>query len=222
MKKFLVLLVLFLSACNLASPSRSQFAPALPTAYIDPSYPTIEAAPVAPVQISSGIEVRINRAWRDGKEVHAEVCFTLPDTSDWSIWGATLQYPGGSVIDFGSTLISLQESVEGQSGSRCDDLSFFNIPPDADLTNVTITVDAIASPPRAEDYCGIYMSKIQQTLIERGIGIQLGCVDSDGAQVMQILSRPDAMSQEEAEQIVYSNEFYTVKGPWSFVFNLGQ
>jgi len=215
------LLVLLLSACNMPS-AQQQFAPPLPTAYIDPSYPTVEAAPAAPVQTSSGIEVRVNRAWRNGKEVHAEVCFTLPDTSDWSIWGASLQYAGGSVIDFGSTLLSLQESVEGQSGSRCDDLSFFNIPPDADLTNVIVTIDAIASPPRAEDYCGIYMSKIQQTLIERNIPIQLGCVDTDGVQVMQILSRPDSMSQEEAEQIVYSDEFYTIKGPWSFVFNLGQ
>jgi len=30
------------------------------------------------------------------------------------------------------------------------------------------------------------------------------------------------MSQEEAEQLVFSEEFYTVKGPWSFTFNLGQ
>ena len=66
------------------------------------------------------------------------------------------------------------------------------------------------------------MPKIQQTLIDRGIAIQLGCVDSDGKQVMQILSRPDNMSQEDAEQIVYSDEFYTIKGPWSFVVNLGQ
>ena len=222
MKKIFVLLVLLLSACNM-SPVQSQFAPALPTAYIDPSYPTVQAAPAASVQTSSGVEVRVERAWRDGKEVHAEVCFTLPDTSDWSIWGANLQYTGGSAIDFGATLLSLQESVEGQSGLRCDDLSFFNIPPDADLTNVIVTVDAIAAPPRAEDYCGLYMPKIQQTLIERGIAIQLTCVaDSTGAEIMQIVSRPDTMSQEEAEQIVYSDEFYTVKGPWSFVFNLGQ
>jgi len=199
MKKFLVLLVLLLSGCNMPAPSQSQFAPALPTAYIDPSYPTMEAAPAEPVKTSSGIEVRANRAWRDGKEVHAEVCFTLPDTSDWSIWGASLQYPGGSVVDFGSTLISLQESVEGQSGSRCDDLSFYNVPPDADLSNVIVTIDAIAAPPRAEDYCNIYMPKIQQTLIDRGIAIQLGCVDSGQGQVMQILSKPDNMSKEDAE-----------------------
>jgi hypothetical protein len=39
---------------------------------------------------------------------------------------------------------------------------------------------------------------------------------------MQIVGKPETMSQEEAEQIVYSDEFYTVKGPWSFTFNLGQ
>lgn len=220
MKKIMVVFVMLLSACNLlTAPPAEQ---PLPTAYIDPSYPTIEAAPASAMQTMSGVEVRVNRAWRDGKEVHAEVCYTLLDTSDWSIWGAGLQYAGGSVVDFGSTLLSLQEAVEGQSGVRCDDLSFLNIPPDADLSAAIITIDAIAAPPRMEDYCTIYMSKIQQTLNERGIAITLGCVDSAGVQVMQILSKPDTMPQEEAEQIVYSDEFYTIKGPWSFAFNLGQ
>jgi len=27
---------------------------------------------------------------------------------------------------------------------------------------------------------------------------------------------------EQAEEIVYSDEFFTVKGPWSFPFNLAQ
>lgn len=220
MKKMVFALILLLSACNL--PSSPLAESPLPTAYIDPSYPTVEAAPASAVQTTSGIEVRVNRAWRDGKEVHAEVCYTLLDMSDWSIWGANLQYAGGSIIDFSSTMLSLQEAVEGQSGIRCDDLSFFNVPPDADLTSAIVTIDAIAAPPRAEDYCTIYLPKIQQTLNERGIAILLGCVDSAGVQIMQILSKPDTMSQEEAEQIVYSDEFYTVRGPWSFAFNLGQ
>jgi hypothetical protein len=198
------------------------FVQPLPTAYIAQSYPTIESAPAAPIQSSSGISVSANRAWRNGKEVHAEICFTLIDGSDWSIWGASLQYADQVIFDFASTLLSLQEPLEGQPGFRCDTLSFFNVPPDADLSSVSIIVDAIAAPPRPEDYCTIYMPKIQQTLDQRGTGIVLGCVDSAGVQVMQIVSRPDSMSQEEAEQIVYSDEFYTVRGPWSFTFNLGQ
>jgi hypothetical protein len=222
MKRYLVLVCLFLSACNLNVMPPAPVVPAGPTAYIDPSYPTMESAPVTSLVTSSGIEVRADRAWRDGKQVNADICFTLLDASDWSIWGANLQYPGGSVLDFSTTMLSIQEPVEGQSGERCDTLSFLNVPPDADLSNVTVTVDAIAAQPRAEDYCTIYMPKIQQSLTERGIAITLNCADVNGVQTMQIASKPDTMSQEEAEQLVYSDEFYTLRGPWSFTFNLGQ
>ncbi|HEX6269888.1 MAG TPA: hypothetical protein VFZ43_06605 [Anaerolineales bacterium] len=220
MKRTLILACLLLSAC--APSIIPQVVPASPTAHLDPSYPTVESAPAILSQVTSGIEVRAERAWRDGKQVNVDVCFTLLDASDWSVWGASLQYPGGSIFDFGSTLVSLQEPVEGQAGMRCDTLSFLNVPPDADLSNVAVTVDSIAAQPRVEDYCTIYMPKIQQALSERGIAITLDCMDVNGVQAMQILSKPDTMSQEEAEQIVYSDEFYTVKGPWSFTFNLGQ
>ena len=66
------------------------------------------------------------------------------------------------------------------------------------------------------------MPKIQQALTERGLAITLNCADVNGVQTMQITGKSDTMSQEEAEQIVYSDEFYTVKGPWAFTFNLGQ
>lgn len=220
MKKILLGLCLLLAACNLPSVPPSE--PPLPTAYIDPSYPTLEAAPAAAVQSASGIEVRVNRAWRDGKEVHAEVCYTLLDTSNWTIWSASLQYAGGSLLDFGSTQLTMQDASEGQSGLRCDDLTFFNVPPDADLTSAVLAIDAIAAPPRAEEYCTIYLFKIQQKLAERGIPITLACVEANGAQTLQIVGKPDSMSQEEAEQIVFSDEYYTVRGPWSFSFNLGQ
>ena len=218
MKRIIVLLTILLSACLPATSSQNT----LPTAYIDSSYPTVESAPAVMSQLTSGIEVRADKAWRDGKQVNVNVCFTLLDGSDWSVSGATLQYAGVAVTDFASTMLSIQDPVEGQSGMRCDTLSFLNIPPDADLTTVTVTVDAIAAAPRAEDYCTIYMPKIQQALNDRAIAITLGCVDSNGSQIMQILSKPDSMSQQDAEQIVYSDEFYTVKGPWSFTFNLGQ
>lgn len=218
MKKLTLILVGILSACVPMVATQ----PVQPTAYIDPSYPTVESAPVTNIQQTSGIQVTASRAWREGKQVNADVCFTLLDASDWSVWTASLQYPGGVATDFSSTLVSIQEPVEGQSGLRCDTLSFVNIPPDADLTTVTISIDAIAAPPRAEDYCAIYMPKIQQSLADRGIAIVLGCVDQAGAQVMQIVSKPDTMSQAEAENLVYSDEFYTVKGPWAFTFNLGQ
>ncbi|MEO8358325.1 MAG: hypothetical protein ABI621_20655 [Chloroflexota bacterium] len=220
MKRTILFLTLLLVACAPAVAPQSDLA--LPTAYLDPSYPTMQSEAVTLSQLSNGIEVRADRAWRDGKQVNVDVCFTLLNASDWSVWGATLQYADASILDFGSTMLSIQEPVEGQAGMRCDTLSFLNVPPDANLTSVTVTVDAIAAPPRVEEYCSIYLPKIQQTLTERGIAITLNCADVNGVQAMQILSKPDTMSQEEAEQLVYSDEFYTVRGPWSFTFNLGE
>ena len=226
MKRTILLLTItiLLAACSpfVPSPSPSPEQQALPTAYIDPAYPTMESAPVTLMQQSNGIQVTADRAWRDGKQVNVNVCFTLLDASGWSISGASLQYPGATISEFGSTLSSLQEPTEGKSGNRCDTLSFINVPPDADLSNASVTIDAIAAQPRAEDYCDIYMPKIQQSLNDRGIGITLNCSDVNGMQTMQIAGKPDSMSQEEAEQYVYSDEYYTVKGPWSFTFNLGQ
>jgi hypothetical protein len=211
---------MLLAACSPFVPQQAETA--LPTAYIDPSYPTMESQPVTALQQSNGIEVRADRAWRDGKQVNVDVCYTLLDASNWSIQSATLQYAGTSVSDFGTTLVSLQEPVEGQSGKQCDTLSFVNIPPDADLSNVAVTIDAIAAPPQPDEYCSIYMPKIQQALNQRGIAITLDCPDVNGMQNMQITSKPADMSQEQAEQIVFSDEFYSVEGPWTFTFNLGQ
>jgi len=220
MKRTILLLTILLAACSPFVPQPPE--QPLPTAYIDPSYPTMQSAPVTLMQQSNGIDVTADRAWRDGKQVNVNVCYTLLNASDWSIWGANMQYAGTAISDFGTTMVSVQEPADGQSGKRCDTLSFVNVPPDADLSNVAVTIDAIAAPPRAEDYCSIYMPKIQQSLNERGIAITLGCSDVNGAQTMQIVSKPENMQQEEAEQYVFSDEYYTVKGPWSFTFNLGQ
>jgi len=190
------------------------------TPFIAESYPTAEGALLSPNQVVSGIEVRVDRAWLEGKQVYADVCYSLPDTSDWTIWKAKMRYEGVEVLEYGATLISLSEpGPDGQPGQRCDRLEFY-VPPDAELTLVSITVDAIAAYPREEDYCTIYMPKIQQILNERGVAITLACNDVNGTPTMQIVGKPDTMSQEEAEKLVYSDEFFSITGPWEFSFDL--
>ncbi len=221
MKKIILLLAVILAAC-VPSADSGVVLPVLATPYIDTaSYPTAQVELAAPNQTASGIEVRMDRAWVEGKNVNANVCFTLPDTSDWGIYSASLTYSGILVQEYGTTLVSVQEPVEGVAGLRCDTLTFI-VPPDADLSNVTVMIDAIGATPREGEYCSVYMPKIQQAMLARGIGITLDCVDVNGALTMQILSIPADMTQSQAEEIVYSDEFYSVKGPWSFSFNLAQ
>ena len=231
---FLVMFVLLLAVLACASPislgpsgPAPDQGPAIPvspsaTPYIADSYPTAGAEAISPNQLVSGIDVRVDRAWQEGKQVYADVCFTLPDASDWNIWKASLKYADVVLEDYGTTLLSFQEPTgDGQPGLRCDTLEFY-VPPDADLSTVTVSIDSIASNHRQEDYCTIYMPKIQQALNERGIAITLACNDVNGTMTMQIVSKPETMSQEEAEQLVYSDEFFTIKGPWEFTFNLAQ
>ena len=222
MKKLILILSIFITACG--APAAGESANVLPTstAFIDAaSYPTAQVQLAAPNQTASGIEVRMDRAWVEGKAVNANVCFTLPDTSDWGISFASLTYSGILTQEYGTTLVSLQEPASGVPGLRCDTLTFV-VPPDADLSNTTIMIDAIAATPREGEYCSVYMPKIQQAMLERGTGITLDCLDVNGVLTMQILSFPPEMTLAQAEEIVYSDEFYSVKGPWSFSFNLAQ
>lgn len=223
MKKLYIVLLLLLAACAPSQDSQVVLPQLQPTAtaYIDPSYPTAEANLSVPNQTTSGIEVTMTRAWVEGKNVNADVCFTLPDASDWSIYAASLTYGGVVLQEYGATLVSLQEPANGQPGLRCDTLTFV-VAPDADLSNSVINIEAIAALPQPGDYCDIYLPKIQQAMLERGTGVSVDCVDVNGALTMQILGKPAEMSQEQAEQLVYSDEFYTVRGPWSFPFNLSQ
>jgi hypothetical protein len=222
MKRSVLLFAMFLVACG--SPTSQvalpEFLPSA-TAYIDPSYPTAQVAVASPNQSVSGIDVRIENVWQDGKNVNANVCFTLPDGSDWTIGAANLYYGGNVLQEFGTALASFQEAANGLPGLRCDTLTFI-VPPDADLSNSTIIVESISANPRDDDYCSVYMPKIQQAMLERGIGIVLTCVDVNGVLTMQITSIPPEITQEQAEQIVYSDEFYTIQGPWSFPFSLTQ
>jgi len=224
MKKIILLLTVLLTACSSSKTPAVVLPKMLPeaTAYIDAaSYPTAQVELAVPNQTASGIDVRMDRASVDGKKVNADVCFTLPDTSDWGISSASLTYSGILVQEYETTLVSLQEPVNGAAGLRCDTLTFI-VPPDADLSNTTIVIDAIAATPREGEYCSVYMPKIQQAMLDRGTGITLDCVDVNGVQTMQITGIPAEMTQAQAEEIVYSPEFYSVKGPWSFSFNLAQ
>ncbi len=218
-------LALISTAC---SPSSISQQPALiapqsyATAVINAtSYPTVQAPQANSSQSVSGYAVNLQRAWRDGKQVYADVCYTLPDSSDWVIWNAQLSYADQNITQFSTSMLSKQDAANGQPGQRCDELTFY-VPPDANLSSASLTIQSLGAQPTQDEYCSLLMPKIQEALNQRNVGITLACNDINGAMTMQIVSKPASMSDQDADQIVYSDEFYTVKGPWTFVLNLGQ
>ncbi len=191
------------------------------TAEINEAYPTQQAAQQNTSQTVGGFAINLQRAWRDGKQVNANVCFTLPDASDWTIWNAHFDYAGQSVAEFSSSMLSRKDPNGNQPGQRCDTLSFY-VPPDADLSSASLTIDSIGAYPTQDEYCSLYLPKIQQAMADRGTGISVNCSDQNGSMAMEITSKPAGMSQEDAEKAVYSDEFYTVKGPWTFPVTFSQ
>ena len=220
MKKLIPILIFWAMMISACGANQSPTA-ALPT--VDSvSYPTIQASQPASNQSMGGFNVSLQRTWRDGKTVNADICFGLPDQANWTIWSAHFDYSGQSITDFSASLLSTQNPSNGQPGQRCDRISFY-VPPDADLTSASLVIESIGAYPTQDEYCSLYMPKIQQTLNQRGVAITLDCkANANGETTMQIVSKPASMSEADAEKIVYSDEFYTVKGPWSFAVNLGQ
>ena len=145
----------------------------------------------------------------------------MPDGSDWTIWNARLEYAGQTVSEFSSSMVSKQDSAGATPGQRCDLLGFY-VPPDADLSVASLTIESLGAYPTPDEYCTLYMPKIQQALKQKGVDITLDCADTNGTMAMQISGKPSSMTQEQAEQLVYSDEFYTVKGPWSFPVTFSQ
>jgi hypothetical protein len=199
----------FISPAQIATPQANQ------------AYPTAQAAQSNTSQTVSGFSFNMQRAWRDGKQVHADMCFTMPDASDWKVWAADFLYGKETISEFSSSLVSTQPASGAQPAQRCDELAFY-VPPDADLSAAQLTIESIGAYPNGDEYCSLYMPKIQQALKDRGIQIELNCAPVNGSATMQIASKPADMSQEDAEKLVYSDEFYTVKGPWTFPVTFSQ
>ena len=78
MKRITLLAALFLAACAPRAPQVAlpQFLPSA-TPYIDPSYPTAQANVALPNQTVSGIDVHMDTVWQDGKNINANICFTM-------------------------------------------------------------------------------------------------------------------------------------------------
>lgn len=218
--------LMFLEACGTGAPPPAvlpTFVSSEQPAGIPPNvaYPTAQASESNTIETAGGLSLNLQKAWRDGKQVFADICFALPDASDWTVWKASLAYGGETITEFSSSLKSRQEATGGQPAQRCDELAFY-VPPDADLSSAQLTVDSVGAYPSADEYCSLLMPKIEQTLNDRGVAIKLACSEVNGVMTMQIASKPDSMSQDEAQQMVFSDEFYTIKGPWTFAVSISQ
>ncbi len=189
-------------------------------------------------QVVDGITVSTSNPRIEGDKLSLDVCFTLPDDSNWIIWKASLKTEDTIVSDFAATPIELRlppvngqqkvitqdalgnpsertEAVVGdRRGRRCDTLSF-QVSGGSNVSTASLTVNSIAAQPAEGQYCA-YLEKVQKQLNARNVSIVISCTEKDGSTNSVVVSKSASMSQADAEQLVYSDEWFTKTGPWVF------
>lgn len=187
------------------------------------------------VQTKNGISVTATNFRIEDSKYKIDVCFEMPDSSDWTIWQAALVYEGQRIESFGADPIeirlpeengkqqvttftdgqkSFSESVAtaGAKGQRCDTVYFF-IPDESKTAEAVLIISSIAAYPGEGQECNqSYLQKVNDALKTYGPSLQADCVSknsgTEGVSGLVIVSKPDDMSLEDAQAILNSNEFF--------------
>jgi hypothetical protein len=184
----------------------------------------------------NGIEVSARNFRVTGGRVWVNVCFDLPDNSDWTIWNASLNtggkefsYSGFMPIEVRDIPINGQQRVitfdenggmnqtwepaaSGQKGLRCDAL-YFDVSADLAPAEVTLVIHSLAAYPREGEECTpAYLERVQKALDARASGIRIKCkiesYESGGSSGVEIVDKPTAMSMEQAAAMLSDPEMF--------------
>jgi hypothetical protein len=208
--------------------------------------------PVKNIEITqrvNNIEITVDHFRREKDQVLLDVCFQLPDNSDWLMWNGLLKYgkevyewSGGGPFEIrlppengkqrvftfpegGGIKDTWEDAVDGQIGRRCETVYFDNIPLAANQTHFTFTIDAIEAAPREGEECTrAYLDKWQTALDARKTGIRIKCIEEEYISGLEIADKPASMSMEDAKTIIHSMDLYLdvngIRGPWIFEFDI--
>jgi hypothetical protein len=180
-----------------------------------------ESSQVVLSQIANDLQVTVSNIRREGEQAKADVCFEMPDSSDWALWHTTSLRYGDVESPLGGGKL-LEHTPPGEAGSRgrhCDEIYFHNIPASAESPEFTLTIHLGAYPTEG-GICAFYLGDVQSTLDVRGSGIRIACSYEEWGANITIADRPAGMSLEEAEQIAFNDEFFVLPEPWVFTFQL--
>lgn len=200
-------------------------------------------------QMVNNIAIRIDNFHRENERILIDVCFDLPNDSDWTMWNGFLKYgekayewSGGGPIEIrkppvdgkqqvltfptgGGVNVTWVDGTDGQKGYRCETVYFDGIPSASNSTHYTFTIDALEAAPREGEECTqAYLGKAQAALDANKTGIIVKCVEGEYVSGLEVADKPTSMSMEEAQSILSSEDFYLelngIKGPWVFEFEI--
>jgi hypothetical protein len=165
---------------------------------------------------ATNIDMQLEDLRREGEKLKAVICFQTPNNMDWIIDHASLQYSVGEISFESSEQLDYQTpATEAISGSICEEITF-PVPVHADLSSARIKIQGLRAALNEADYCTRYLGEVQPTLTARQTGIILACDQSNQSLNLKVVSKPDSLRMDQAQNIL--DDFYTISDTWTFPF----
>jgi len=162
-------------------------------------------------QTVNGIEIQISNVRVSKQFVAAEVCLQLPNAADWGMEDIRLTSGEITITDYKYCCGEQRSSPDGNKVFRCDDL-LIPIEPKMDLSEFTITIGRLATSVPEQPDC----DKVQEKLDQAQSGITIKCIHEDYYFGYEILTKPEAMSEQDARKVAELAFSENVFGPWVF------
>ncbi|MBI3243989.1 MAG: hypothetical protein HYZ49_17035 [Chloroflexi bacterium] len=176
------------------------------------------------IQRINGVEFTASDFYQEAGRVFANVCYQLPGKGVWDINAVTLKYANGETSNLWVHETSIElASANGQPGRRCVTLEFDEIPPQADLSTLSLSIGSIGLIPPLEGHeCEEYNARLQNAPSLNKLGIKAQCKQQDGGAQVAIISKPASMSIDDANVTIAKAVSGWIDGPWTFTGSLNK
>lgn len=194
------------------SPNENKATPTLSTIQQSQYIPETQS------QNSQDIKMTVSNFYVEGNHVFVDVCYDLPGKDIWDINIATLEYGGKSTGNFAveETSIDIAKDKPTQ-GIRCLRLDFYDIDANADFSSFTLTIVQLGQISPAEGHeCEEFLARINSNEKVNESGIKVVCEQHPSGTQIKTDYKPDNISDEDANILIYDAMFNLVNGDWVF------
>lgn len=197
---------------------------------------------------TNGFDISVSNFRIEDNKFKADGCFLTTMKDDWAYRAAQVIFENQDVIrlnetraisiariqENGQTFIDtflgdppqfVSQEVEPNSipDYRCDTL-IFNLADKTPTAKFEMKIDAMRLVPKEGEGCLQYGDQVREVLKQREINIEFECQQGDFSSLFVVTKKTDAVSQEEAQNIVSNayRQIRTIEGPWIFSGELAE
>ncbi|MCC6259941.1 MAG: hypothetical protein IT311_03670 [Anaerolineales bacterium] len=150
-------------------------------------------------------------------QVKSEICIDLPNNGDWLPY-ASIEIKGESFPADGVTLQNAKDPNTYKNSYRCYEFSF-SVSVPSDTTELKINIEKLQinlSESLTTEMCAEAERKIQATYSDFSFSCEFG----NHGIGFNILEKPQEMTEDQANQLIFEALTERIEGPWEFTYAL--